>query len=354
MNGINHRFLEKIMPKFKAWLETEEGEEFSFDRKVKDVFFDAFLTPDEIEKMDEGVLIELIRLLWSYGLWNNKDWVLNQMLQSGLPKIKEAFRNLIYENKRLAKRFDQMAEIKMMGAATISEILAHHDPTQYPIYNRRAKSSLIKLGVDKNSLPKSAQIKGSQYEAYVKVVKSVFEKVSQVYPDITDLLKLDFLLYYVSILAEEKAEKGLQIEEKFEHDTTILQVLQLGDSLGFDIQREVSVASGCRVDAVWKSRVANLGIITYAFEVHKSGSRDSAILNLQRIFNADPTVQKVVIVSIDKELEKFRREIATLKEDFRNSVGYLRVKDLADALIHQEALKKILEGIGLMKKKTPA
>ena len=126
----------------------------------------------------------------------------------------------------------------------------------------------------------------------------------------------------------------------------------LGDNLGFEIQKEFTVTSGCRVDAVWKSRVANLGMITYAFEVHKSGSRDSAILNLQRIFNADPTVQKVIIVSTDKELERFKEEIATLSEDFRNSVGYFRVKDLEDALTHQEALKKTLESIGLMKKRT--
>jgi len=243
-----------------------------------------------------------------------------------------------------------MRKIRMIGAASISEILSHCDPREYPIYNRRAKSSLIRLGINVKSLPKSAAITGSQYEDYVEIVRSVLDKVEQLYPAISDFLQLDFLLYYISITIKEKVEKALVgIEEKFDHDTTIEQLLRLGDNLGFEINKEVKVTRGCRIDAVWRSKIANLGMITYAFEVQRKGSRDSAILNLQRISNADPTVQKVVFVAVDSEIEKIKGEIATLREEFRNSVGYFRVKDLQEALLHQEALKNILASIGLMK-----
>jgi hypothetical protein len=351
MSEINLDYIQKVVPKFLDWLGTPEAKDFATDRIKKDFFFATYFTVSEIDQLDEGVLRDLIRILWSFGGWNNKDWLVDQMLLSGLPKIKESFRSLLDDKKPLAERFDQMREIKMMGAATISEMLAHHDHNNYPIYNRRAKSSLIKLGVKADLLPKYAQLTGSQYEDYVKIVKSVFKKIHQSFPEINDLLTLDFLLYYISITYEEQVlEKVFEVEEKpFDHDATIVQVCNLGDSLGFDFQKEVTISSGCRVDAVWRSRVANLGMITYAFEVHKQGSRDSAILNLQRIFNADPTVQKVVIVSSDSEIEKFRAEIASLHEDFRNSVGYLRIKDLQGALEHQEALKKILSTIGLLK-----
>jgi hypothetical protein len=353
MSDINRSFLGRIMPKFREWLKTDEGEKFAAERKDKDNFIHTYFTAHNVEKIDEGVLRQLIRILWSFEMWTNKDWLLDQMLQSELPAIRDAFENLLYGKDPLAERFDEMREIRMMGAATISEILAHYDHSNYPIWNKRAKASLIKLGINSNLLPKSSQISGSQYVDFVKVVKPVFKIVSQSYPEIDDLLMFDFLLYYISTLIEEKAEKALvQTEEKFDHDNTIVKLLQLGDSLGFDIQKEVNVASGCRVDAVWKSRVANLGMITYAFEVHKSGSRDSAILNLQRISNADQTVQKVVIVSTDSEIEKFKAEIASLNEDFRNSVGYFSVEDLEEALLHQESLKKIMGTIGLMKQKT--
>jgi hypothetical protein len=357
MSEINLDYLQKTMPKFKVWLETDEGKRFVAERAIKDSFFSTKFSSGNIDNIDEGILRELARILWSYGGWNNKDYIADQMLKSGLPRIREAFKNLFYSDKPLAERYDQMRGMWMMGAATISEILAHFDPCAYPIYNRRAKSSLIKLGVKGDLLPKSATISGSQYESYAKVVMSVFDKVQKIFPHISDLLKLDFLLYYISTVIEEKAEKVLTesgLNERFDHDTAIDQILQLGDSLGFDIQKEYSVTSGCRIDAIWKSKVANLGTITYAFEVHNKGSRDSAILNLQRIFNADPTVQKAVIVATDEELAKFKGEIVSLSEDFRNSVGYFSVKSLEEALIHQEALKRILALIGLMKTRTKA
>jgi hypothetical protein len=90
-----------------------------------------------------------------------------------------------------------------------------------------------------------------------------------------------------------------------------------------------------------------LGTIAYAFKVHRQGSRDSAILNLQRV-RRDPSIQKVVIVSSKTELDKFKGEIASLDEAFRNSVGYFEVKDLQQSLIHLQELKDILKTLGLL------
>ena len=104
---------------------------------------------------------------------------------------------------------------------------------------------------------------------------------------------------------------------------------------------------GCRIDAVWRSRVANLGTISYAFEVHRRGSRDSAILNLQRV-RRDPTVQKVVLVSTKKELDAFRGEIESLDESFRHAVGYFEVEDLQRAVDDLGSLKDTLSALGLL------
>lgn len=348
MDEINISFVNKIIPKFKIWLDTDDGKKFMLDLAIKDVFFD--INVDTVKEIDESFILELIRLLWSFGGWTNKEYIAEQMLQSELPIIRKAFENLIISNKPLAERFDQMRKIRMMGAASISEILSHVNPKEYPIYNRRAKSSLIKLGVNAKSLPKSAMITGAQYENYVKVVRHVLDKIEQKHSVICDFMLLNFLLYFISTIIEDNAEKALAgIEEKFDHTVTVEQLLQLGDNLGFDFKKEATVAKGCRIDAVWRTKIANLGMITYAFEVQRRGSRDSAILNLQRILNADPTVQKVVFVAVDSEIEKIKSEIAPLTEDFKKSVGYFRVKDLHEALLHQESLKKILMSIGLMK-----
>jgi hypothetical protein len=341
------------LPRFRIFLETK-GEQWQKERQDKDGFFAHYFSEQQIDSLDEGVLRELIHLLWAFNGWTNKDWLLQEMLRSGLPAIRTAFKQLLYGADPLPKRFDDVRKgVRMMGAACISEILAHHDHTEYPIWNSRSRQGLIALGVDESRLPRSGQISGTQYAAYCKLVQDVRGQVAKVDLGFDDLFKLDFLLYYISleeISPETPAEAPVTVQpeaEDFEHDVVVDQVIELGDGLGFEVQKEFSVMPGCRIDATWRSRVANLGTISYAFEVHRKGSRDSAILNLQRIRH-DPTIQKVVIVSSKDELDQFKREIASLDEGFRNAVGYFEVRDLQRALSQVQGLKEILNGLGLL------
>jgi len=353
MKPINTDLLRSLLPRFRSFLETE-GEQWQKERQDKDAFFARYFAEPQIDGLEEGVLRELIHVLWAFNGWTNKDWLLQEMLRSGLPAIRAAFGQLLYGTDPLPKRFDDVRKsVRMMGAACISEILAHHDHTEYPIWNSRSRQGLITLGVEESRLPKSAQISGVQYASYCKLVQDVRSQVAKEDPGFDDLFKLDFLLYYIS-LEEIRPEAAIETPvvtrveaEDFEHDVAVDQVIELGDGLGFEVQKEFSVMPGCRIDAIWRSRVANLGTISYAFEVHRKGSRDSAILNLQRI-RRDPTIQKVVIVSSKAELDQFKREIASLDEGFRNAVGYFEVRDLQRALSQVQGLKDILNTLGLL------
>jgi hypothetical protein len=349
MNKIDLGILEDIVPQFHAFLQTE-GVQWREERQEKDRFFAKYFSEAEIDNLEEGTLRELIHILWAFNGWTNKDWLLEEMLRSGLPEIRTAFRQLLFGDAPVAKRFDLVkTKVRMMGAACVSEILAHHDHEKYPIWNSRSRQGLASLGIHESLLPKSAQISGSQYANFCKLVQDVRNQIVVKYPEFSDLFELDFLLYFVS-LHEWKVETPGPIpvpSEDFDHGAVIDQVLELGDGLGFEVQKEFSVMRGCRIDAIWRSRVANLGTIAYAFEVHRKGSRDSAILNLQRV-RRDPTIQKVVVVSSQDELEKFKSEIASLDEGFRTSVGYFEVHDLQRALDHLQGLKGILRTLGLL------
>jgi len=347
---INLDFLKQIMPRFEEFLETDLAKQWEEDRKQKDIFIKEYLSKEAIDNIDEGVLRDLIHHLWSFAGWTNFDWLLEQMMESGLPKIKQKLKDLLHSEKPIEVRFDAMREIKMVGAASISEILAQWNPMKYAIYNRRSKAGLIKLGVDPKLLPKSSQINGSQYLKFCNLVQSVFKEINKMYPEINDLLKLDFLLHYLATEYEEMIPPSseMEIKEEFDHDDVVDQVLQLGDGLGFDVKKEYYITKGCKIDAIWRTRVANLGSVAYAFEVHRKGSRDSAILNLQRC-KKDPSIQKVIIVSTKDEIEKFKEEISALPEDFRESVGYFNVNDLQKALEQLNTLREILASIGLLK-----
>ncbi|ACB85556.1 hypothetical protein [Natranaerobius thermophilus] len=342
------RKLELVFQNFK---ESKNIDVEKQERKAKVDFINNNLMKDQLSNFNEGTVRELVQLLWSFQGWTNKDYLVEEMLKSGLGNIRDALEFLIYSEKPIAHRFDYVKRnIRMMGAAAISEVLTHFDE-DCAIWNRRAREGLINLGVPKNKLPSSTQISGKQYEDFCFLAKKVLDEIKSFDQEIQNFLDLNSLLFFLSNLDTSIVEQNDEEEfiEDFNHDYAIQQVAQLGDGLGFEVETEFYVAPGCRIDALWRSRIANLGIISYAFEVHRRGSRDSAILNLQRVIKQDSSIQKVIVVSTKKEIEIFKNEIASLGEEFRDAIGYLEVDELEKALEHLDSLKEVLNYAGLLK-----
>lgn len=95
------------------------------------------------------------------------------------------------------------------------------------------------------------------------------------------------------------------------------------------------------MDVVWRVRIANLGVITYVFEVHRKGSIDSLILNLQKA-TSNPTVQKVIAVSSEEQIERIKKEVEPLPENFRKMLGYWNVVDVINT---HEKLAEVIENL---------
>jgi hypothetical protein len=108
------------------------------------------------------------------------------------------------------------------------------------------------------------------------------------------------------------------------------KLLVIGQFLGFEVHKEKPIARGAKVDVVWQAKIANLGVVTYVYEVQRRGAIDSLILNLQRAQN-NTSVQRLVVVALPDELERIEREIVTLPESFRKSVVFMEVKDVMKA-----------------------
>jgi len=53
MDEINLGFVKKIIPKFKIWLDSDNGREFIDDRLVKDIFFENNFSVNNIKKIDD-------------------------------------------------------------------------------------------------------------------------------------------------------------------------------------------------------------------------------------------------------------------------------------------------------------
>jgi len=134
----------------------------------------------------------------------------------------------------------------------------------------------------------------------------------------------------------------------FDHDEVIEQLIAIGQALGFQTEKEKLVAKGAKVDAVWQARIANLGVVMYIFEVQCHGSTDSLILNLQRA-QINQSVQRLIVVANDKDIEKVRGEIATLPESFRRAVSYWEMSEAVHAAELVEELFGIINTLDLVK-----
>ncbi|MEM2981198.1 MAG: hypothetical protein QW385_07555 [Thermoproteota archaeon] len=58
----------------------------------------------------------------------------------------------------------------------------------------------------------------------------------------------------------------------FDHDEIVEKLVEIGNGLGFEASSEQQIARGARVDVLWQARIANLGVVSYVFEVQRGGS----------------------------------------------------------------------------------
>jgi hypothetical protein len=126
------------------------------------------------------------------------------------------------------------------------------------------------------------------------------------------------------------------------------QLVAIGQWLGFQAEKEKKVARGAQVDAVWQARIANLGVVTYVFEVQRHGSIDSLILNLQRAQN-NPTVQRLIVVANYVDIETIRQEISSLPESFRKAVSFMEVGEAIRAARLIDELSGIIGKLQLVR-----
>jgi len=239
----------------------------------------------------------------------------------------------------------------------ITEILAFVHPDQCGLWNNKARQALILLGFEETfPTVKKSQISGKEYEQFNSLMLSVRAELAQHNLPELDLLGIDYFLFEVwkagwkgrELAAEEAEPPEETILTDFDHDDMIEQIIAIGQWLGFEVHQEKSIAPGAKVDAVWQARIANLGVVTYIFEVQRRGSYDSLILNLHRAQN-NPSVQRLVVVALPDEIAKIRREIETLSESFRRSVSYMEVAEVIRAAELATELSGIINKLELVK-----
>jgi hypothetical protein len=343
--------IKKFKDDFLKYRAGEEGKEFEEERRHHTEMIRSVLGKEGLKNFDESSLLTIANNLYAFGWWAKKEWLVDNWIESagGIENLRKNFEVLLYSDLKLADRFDTFRKnVKGMGAAVISEILTYFDPQKYGIWNKRVRRGLLKLGierleggVDVGKLGVS-NVSGRDYEAVIRTLK---EMVGLLKDENTlrnpDLLDVDYFLSYLVDLQD--IEDGE--DEVPDHGEIVDMVLNIGKGLGFDVLKEVPLASGTRLDALWSAQIGNIGELKYVFEVHVKGSIDSLILNLMKAAQ-DPAVQKVVAVSSEGELEKIKREALTIK-NLADKILFWDIREVVRANELVDDLMETMRRLGL-------
>ena len=312
---------------YKSWIGSAQFRDWENDRRRKVTTYAELLSNAGISVLTEVELRQLVSSLWAFGAWGNKDYLVRRLLDAvGLDKLKESLMDLLWGSEPLHARYDRFrTRVKYLGPASVTELLAFVHPKECGIWNDRAREALRIIGVLPD-LVKVYAIGGEDYERVCSTYRDILRVLSNAGIPSDDLLDVDLFLYKIAVTKAVVEEEKRPQDYEFDHDEVKEKLVEVGQWLGFEADKEVQIAKGARVDVIWTVRIGNLGVVKYIFEVHKTGPPDRLLLNLQRA-RRNPAVQKQIVVSNTAGLENIRGEAETLGEEFTKSLAYMEADD---------------------------
>ncbi len=322
--------IREFIPTYKAYCDSDQAAKDIQARQERLELF-ARLTRDRVLQMDEADILALITQLWATQFWKNQQYILDKIISSnGLEKLRKALAELLCAQSSIPDRYEHFLEsIKHLGPASVTEMLASKAPAECAIWNDKARRALTVLGFASDLPLTKYRITGRELARFNEVCRKIADELSAAGLPKPDLFGVDYFLYEVTQAAPSPVAPPPKPEQEkqFDHDEIAEHLRDIGIWLGFQADTRQKVSHGAEVDVLWRAQIANLGVVTYVFEVQKGGSIDSLILNLQRA-RANPTVQKVVAVSDAQQLETIGREIVGLPAEFRDALALLPVRDV--------------------------
>jgi len=319
-----------FIPIYKTYCKSEQAVKDVQARQERLALFGP-LTKDGILKMDEVDILGIITKLWATQFWKNQQYILDKIISTNsLEKLRKELAELLCGQSAIPDRYERFLEnIKYLGPASITEMLASKVPDKCAIWNNKARKALMTLGFSDDLPLAKYRITGKELAKFNEVCGKIGDELAEAGMTKPDLFGVDYFLYEVTQAAESPiASQPKSPEEKhFDHDEIGEHIRDIGIWLGFQADTKQKVGHGAEVDVLWRAQIGNLGVVTYVFEVQKGGSIDSLILNLQKA-RANPTVQKVVAVSDSHQLEKIHKETIGLPAEFRSALAFLPVSDV--------------------------
>jgi hypothetical protein len=353
---MNKELLEKYAHEYRsrALANPDDYSQARTERSERVVWFRAW-DRARLRGLNADSLEEYLSQLWAMRVWGNKRYYTDLIIaKNGIDAVRDNIAALVFGDEAVSKRWDSFREnISQIGPAMVSELLAHYYPTRFPVWNRRAKEALERLGEE--NLPKyDYQLSGTFYDRLIKLASNVAEALTAEGFEDVDMLVVDY--FFWDLVQEAQApiepmhtsgqpqDAPDQCDQVFVHNEIRDKIAEIGAWLGFTTSTEQNVTTGTRIDVLWEASIGNMGRVLYVFEVQTSGSIDSLQLNLLRSLS-NPAVQAVIAVSDERQLERIKAEAATLPE----LKDKLRYWDSREVLETHAALSTAFDSINRLK-----
>ena len=158
--------IKKHLPGFYAFLKSEEGKRWLEEREQRAKEFSGMLSKEALKKFTEADFMKIMEKLWANELWSNKQYPVERIFSSTkIEELRERLSDLLWSDKPFAQRYNEfMRNVKGMGPAQLTEILAFVNPAEYGIWNRRSRDALKILGFERIIPVNKYYISGDEYE----------------------------------------------------------------------------------------------------------------------------------------------------------------------------------------------
>jgi len=263
MDAINltpeqKRVIRRHLQTFRRYAVGERFREDQGDRLSRVSYFQEKL-PERVAELSEADVSELVAMLWASEIWGNKQYLAQKIItDNGIEKLRHELGLLLDTSVPPETRYERFVkEIKGLGPASVTEMLCYIQPQACGIWNKKARRAFEILKLDSYVDPDKYQLTAGEYKTFNQVLRSISEELKAAGFREADLLFVDFFLYEVS----QTTPGPVPPPKEFPHDEIRDLIRDIGVMLGFDADTEIQVAHGARVDAVWRARIGNLGMV---------------------------------------------------------------------------------------------
>jgi len=344
---FNEQKLKKALEFFRRYSQGSAFQEGVKERNERKQFFQRIAQ----EELNEFNFSEMIKKLWAVRMFGNKQHLADKIIKyNGFDNLAREFAHLVKKEGTPGERYERFLQnVKGFGPAMVTEILCHIEPQHAGIWNDRARQSLDWLEVKGVPFHKY-KISGEEYDLFNDTLVELSKFLIQENYQNVDLIFVDLFLWKVSgEITKFPEEREIITPQKrySKHDEIRDKVAEIGSWLGFEVEKEKLIASGAKVDVIWQAKIANLGAVSYVFEVQDRGSIDSLIVNLQKA-QMNKTVQKLIIISDEEQLSKIQKEIDAMPENFRKATTFWDISDVENTYQNLEQVASSITKLHLI------